>query len=131
MRDEAEIKERAMKLTSFLEIGREVGITNRNMEQKFRREVRVLRWVLGDEEIKKIEGMYTSPLADRIIGYLRMYDEPKTSVQIASDLGLETHSISASLLSLKKAGKIIPLNKNANPHNPQKWIMNTKLGEKK
>ena len=54
MRTEEEIQDRLVKLETFLEISPELGqLPNKMQLSNMRKEIRVLNWVLGEQEIKK------------------------------------------------------------------------------
>ena len=120
MEIEKRVKNRIKEIESFLKVSDEVGNLSYPRRSKLTNELFVLKRILSKDVSIKGKSMVITPTKDKIIKYLRN-KEPRTNIQIASDLLLSCRNISITLKGLEKEGKTKRMIKNVTARNPQKW----------
>ena len=109
MKSKKEIEKRLSDLNTFLGLGEETGMSY-NKRLQIKKEVEVLKWVLGKENIRSLKEKHKisqTPAQDTILEYLRIQKEPKTTLQIASDLLYPvSQPVGLTLKRLKKRGAV-------------------------
>lgn len=112
MRSEKEIEKRVQDITGFLSLAKEFTQVNPNQINKLKKEVMVLNWVLGVENLNEKPTIPSdSHVQDSIIVFLRDQSEPVPLSEILYHTGNSPGSIGMALRTLatvdtiKRTGK--------------------------
>jgi hypothetical protein len=107
MRTKEEIDTRINQISGFLELSKEMGQSNPNQRNKLKKEIMVLDWVLGNDNLEiKNRISNESHVQDSIIVFLRDQTEEVSISEIEYHTGKNPGSISSALRALTAADRL-------------------------
>lgn len=107
MRTEKEINLRMSKVSGFIELSKEIGQVNPTEINKLKKELRILDWVLGANNLNRKNIISSiSHVQDSIIVFLRDEKEPVPFSEIRYNVGKTSSGINIALSTLVKAERI-------------------------